>query len=113
VDATDAIVAAINSQDAAFLRNALALDAIVVDEDGHVGAPANVWVLRLTTAAKKVAISNLIIGDLGDSGAWSAFNYTIDETTKGSGTIVYSKSGGALKAVLIQWSINGQAATPH
>jgi hypothetical protein len=120
-DATNAIIAAINTQDAAFFRTALTQDAIMVDEDGHVGLPANVWALRLTLAPKKLAVSNLLVGDLGDSGAWAAFNYTLDETTaqgeanqiKGSGTIVYSKSGTVLKAVLIQLSVNGRAMTPH
>ena len=123
VDATDAIIAAINSQDAAFFRTALTQDAILVDEDGHVGFPANVWAARLTSslAPKKLSISNLMVGDLGESGAWAAFNYTLDETTdkgepnqmKGSSTIVYSKSGTALKAVLIQLSVNGRAIAPH
>ena len=65
--------------------------------------------------------SDLVVGDLGDKGAWASFNYTLDETTgegqanqmKGSGTIVYSKSGTDLKAVLIQWSLNGRAIAPH
>ena len=62
-----------------------------------------------------------MVGDLGDSGAWAVFNYTLDETTaqgeanqmRGSSTIVYSKSGTNLKAVLIQLSVNGRAITPH
>jgi ketosteroid isomerase-like protein len=120
-DATNAIMAAINNQDVTFLRNALAPDAILADEDGHVGVPANVWALRLTTAAKKIAITNLIVGDLGANGAWATFNYTLDETTakgepnkmQGSSTIVYSKNGTDLKAVLIQLSVNGRAITPH
>ena len=125
-DATNAIVGALNTQDAAFLRIALSQDAIMVDEDGHVGLPANVWALRLTLPAKKMAISDLLVGELGDSGAWAAFNYTLDETTaqgegnqtqpnqiQGSGTIVYSKSATVLKAVLMQMSVKGRAITPH
>lgn len=120
-DTTNAIIAAINSQDVAFFQTALTADAILADEDGHVGFPANVWALRLTSATKKIAISNLLVGDLGDSGAWAVFNYTLDETTAqgevnqmlGSSTIVYSKSGTNLKAVLIQLSVNGRAITPH
>ena len=53
VDATDAIIAAINSQDAAFFRTALTQDAILVDEDGHVGFPANVWAADLIVSAQK------------------------------------------------------------
>ena len=118
-DATNAIVAAINNQDAAFFRTGLATDAMMVYEDGHVGVPATVWVLRLTTAPKKMAMSNLKVGDLGDSGAWAMFNYTLDESqgepnqVKGSGTIVYSKSATVLKAVLMQMSVKGRAITPH
>jgi len=75
----------------------------------------------LIVSAQKLSISNLMVGDLGESGAWAAFNYTLDETTdkgepnqmKGSSTIVYSKSGTALKAVLIQLSVNGRAIAPH
>ena len=65
-------------------------------------------------------MSNLMIGELGDGGAWAAFNYTLDEAAsgqtnaiQGSGTIVYSKSGTDLKAVVIQLSINGQAIVTH
>ena len=76
---------------------------------------------RLTSTSKKVAISNLIVGDLGDSGAWAAFNYTLDDPTaqgeanqiQGSSTIVFSKNGSVLKAVLIQLSVNGRTITPH
>jgi hypothetical protein len=120
-DATNAIIAAINNQDAVFFRTALAPDAILADEDGHIGLPANVWALRLSQGSKKIAISNLVVGDLGDTGAWAVFNYTLDETTaegqpnqiKGSSTIVYSKSGTSLKAVLVQLSVNARAITPH
>ena len=92
---------AINSQNAAFFRTALTPDAILVDEDGHVGLPANVWALRLTSMSKKLAISNLMVGDLADSGAWAACNYTLDDTTS---------QGDANQ---IQWSVNGRATTPH
>jgi len=48
-------------------------------------------------------------------------DYTLNETTargeanqmQGSSTIVYSKSGTALKAVLIQLSVNRPAITPY
>jgi ketosteroid isomerase-like protein len=120
-DATNAIMAAINNGDAAFLRSALAQDALLADEDGHVGLPANVMVQRLIQASDKIAISSLMVGDLGDGGAWAIFNYKLDGKTpqgepnqaQGSGTIVYSKTGGALKAVLIQMSVNGKAIIPH
>jgi hypothetical protein len=116
-NATNAIITAINNQDATSLRTALSSDAIVVDEDGHVGNPATVWALRLS-GSKRMA--NLMVGELGDGGAWAAFNYTLEETAsgqappiQGSGTIVYSKSGTDLKAVVIQLSINGRAIVTH
>jgi hypothetical protein len=53
-------------------------------------------------------------------GAWAAFNYTLEEAAsgqsppiQGSGTIVYSKSGTDLKAVVIQVSINGRTIVTH
>ena len=62
-----------------------------------------------------------MIGDLGDNGAWAVFNYTLDDKnaqgeasqTRGAGTIVYSKNGTSLRAVLIQLSVNGKAITAH
>ena len=59
-------------------------------------------------------------GELGDGGAWAAFNYTLEGAAsgqpnpiQGSGTVVDSKSGADLKVVLIQLSINGSAIVPH
>jgi hypothetical protein len=120
-DATNKIVEAINKQDAAFFDKALTADAILADEDGHVGLPARVWVMRLTTTPKKLAITGLRVGDLGTEGAWAVFNYTLDEMTaqgasnqmQGTSTIVYKKNGADLQAVLIQLSVNGRAITPH
>lgn len=120
-DATNALITAINTQDSTFFRSAMTTETILVDEDGHVGNPAAVWAMRLASPSRKMAISNLMVGDLGDSGAWAAFNYTLTETNpqgqatpiQGSGTIVYSKSGTDLKPVVIQFSVNGRAITPH
>jgi len=60
------------------------------------------------------------VGELGDGGAWAAFNYTLEGAAsgqpnpiQGSGTGVFSKSGADLKVVLIQLSINGSAIVPH
>jgi hypothetical protein len=120
-DATNKIVEAINKQDAAFFDKALTADAILADEDGHVGLPARVWVMRLTGSPKKLSISGLRVGDLGAEGAWAIFSYTLEETTaqgaanqmQGTSTIVYKKTGADLQAVLIQLSVNGRAITPH
>ena len=118
-DATNKIIDAINKQDAAFFDKALTADAILADEDGHVGLPARVWVMRLTSSPKKLAITGLRIGELADGG-WAVFNYTLDETAqgapnqmKGTSTIVYKKNGADLQAALIQLSVNGRAITPH
>jgi len=118
-DATNKIIEAINKQDSAFLEKALTADAILADEDGHVGLPARVWVMRLTSAPKMLAITGLRVGELADGG-WAVFNYTLDETAqgaanqmKGTSTIVYKKNGADLQAALIQLSVNGRAITPH
>jgi len=118
-DATNKIVEAINKQDSAFFDKALTADAILADEDGHVGLPARVWVMRLTSAPKKLEITGLRVGELADGG-WAVFNYTLDETAqgapnqmKGTSTIVYKKNGADLQAALIQLSVNGRAITPH
>jgi hypothetical protein len=82
-DATNKIIDAINKQDAAFFDKALTADAILADEDGHVGLPARVWVMRLTSSPKKLAITGLRVGELADGG-WAVFNYTLDETAQGA-----------------------------
>jgi hypothetical protein len=119
-DATNRIVEAVNKQDATFFEKALTADAILADEDGHVGLPARIWVQRLTSAPKKLAISGLRVGDLGAEGAWAVFNYTLDETVQGAPnqmqgtvTIVYKKTGADLQGTLIHLSVNGKAITPH
>jgi hypothetical protein len=119
-DATNRIVDAINKQDAAALGKAVAADAIVADEDGHIGIPGNVAVTRLTSSPKKLAITGLRVGELADGG-WAAFNYTLDEKTaqgadnqmKGVSTIVFKKNGADLQAVFIHLAVNGKAITPH
>jgi hypothetical protein len=118
-DATNKIIEAINKQDSGFLDKALTADAILADEDGHVGLPARIWVMRLTSAPKKLEITGLRVGELADGG-WAVFNYTLDETAqgapnqmKGTSTIVYKKNGSDLQAALIQLSVNGRAITPH
>jgi Domain of unknown function (DUF4440) len=117
-DATNKIIDAINKQDSAFFGKALTADALLADEDGHI-LPANIWIGKLTSSSKKIAITGLRVGELADGG-WAVFNYTLDETAqgapnqmKGSSSIVYKKNGADLQAVLIQLSVNGRAITPH
>ena len=119
-DATNKIVEAVNKQDAAALTKVLAPEAIVADEDGHIGIPGSVAVTRLTGAPKMLAITGLRVGELADGGGWAVFNYTLDETAqgspnqmKGTSTIVFKKNGADLQVVFIQLSVNGRAITPH
>lgn len=119
-DATNKIIDAINKQDADAIGKMLAMDAILADEDGHVGIPASAWAQRLTSSPKKVAITGLRVGDLTDGG-WAVFSYTLDEKTaqgadnqmKGTSSIVFKKNGADLQAVFIQLAVNGRAVTPH
>ena len=118
-DATNKIVEAVNKQDAEALAKALAPEFILADEDGHIGIPGNVAIMRLTSAPKKLAITGLRVGELPEGG-WAVFNYTLDETAqgapnqmKGTTTIVYKKNGADLQAVFLQLSVNGRAVTPH
>ena len=119
-DATNKIVEAVNKQDAAALNKAVAADAILADEDGHIGIPGSVAITRLTSGPKQLAISQLRVGELADGG-WAVFSYTLDEKTaqgadnqmKGTSTIVYKKNGADLQAVFIQLAVNGKAITPH
>ena len=99
-DMVNAIVTAVNNQDAAYLQKVVAMDAIWVDEDGHF-LPAGIWVNRLMQAkpAKKMAMTNLT-GATWDNGAWAAFRYTLDETTaagaanqmKGSASLTFKET---------------------
>jgi ketosteroid isomerase-like protein len=120
-DATNRIVEAVNKADAAGLQKALTADAVIADEDGHVGLPGSAWVTKITggTAPRKLAITNLRVGEIGDAG-WAIFAYTLDETAngapnqmKGTSTIVYKKTGTDWQAAVIQVSVNGKAIQPH
>jgi len=120
-DATNAMIEAINKQDNAFFDKAVAPDAILADEDGHIGLPARVWAQRLTSSPKKLAISGLRVGELGSEGGWAVFSYTLDEMTaqgeanqmQGTVDIVYKKNGTDLQVTFIHLSVNGKAITPH
>jgi len=120
-DAVNAVVAAINKQDAAFLQKAVAADAIWADEDGHF-LPANIWINRLMQAkpAKKLNATTLT-GQVWDTGAWAAFRYTLDETTaagapnqmKGTATLVFKKVGNDWVVAMIHAPVDGPAIAAH
>jgi ketosteroid isomerase-like protein len=120
-DMVNAIVTALNNQDAAYLQKVVAMDAIWVDEDGHF-LPAGIWVNRLMQAkpAKKMAMTNLT-GATWDNGAWAAFRYTLDETTsadapnqmKGSASLTFKKNGADWQVVMIHVPVDGSAIAAH
>src|SRR5437870_1413963 len=120
-DMVNAIVTAINNQDAAYLQKVVAPDAIWVDEDGHF-LPATIWINRLMQAkpAKKMAMTQLS-GQTWDVGAWAAFRYTLDETTaagapnqmKGSATLTFKKAGNDWQVAMIHVPVDGPAISQH
>src|SRR5262245_21214612 len=69
-DMVNAIVTALNKQDAAYFHKNVAPDAMWLDEDGHM-LPANIWINRLMQAkpAKKTMITSLT-GQSWDTGGW-------------------------------------------
>ena len=120
-DMVNMIVSALNNQDAAYLQKVVAPDAMWLDEDGHM-LPGMIWINRLMNAkpAKKIAITNLT-GQVWDSGAWVAFNYTLDETTnagaanqmKGTNSMALKKVGNDWQVAMIHAAVNGPAISAH
>jgi hypothetical protein len=116
-DMVNAIVTAINNQDAAYFQKNVAPDAIWVDEDGHF-LPVNFFLNRIMQAkpAKKLAITNLT-GQTWDGGAWAGARYTLDETTaagapnqmKGSLTLTFKKTGNDWQVVMVHAPVDGTA----
>ena len=120
-DEVNMIISALNNQDAAYLQKVVAMDAVWLDEDGHM-LPAGVWINRLMQAkpAKKITINNLV-GQTWDGGAWAAFSYTLDETTnagaanqmKGTNSMTFKKVGNDLQVAVIHAAVNGPAIAAH
>jgi hypothetical protein len=120
-DMVNAVITALNTQDASYFQKNVAPDAVWLDEDGHM-LPANIWIGRLMQAkpAKKITITNLT-GQMWDGGGWAAFSYTLDETTaaggqnqmKGTNSLTFKKNGNDWQVVLIHAAVNGPAITPH
>jgi len=120
-DMVNAIVTALNNQDAAYFQKNVAADAVWLDEDGHM-LPANIWINRLIQAkpAKKTTITGLT-GQTWDGGGWAAFSYTLDETTpagapnqmKGTNSLTFKKVGNDYQVVLIHAAVNGPAIAAH
>ena len=117
----NAIITALNNQDAAYFKKAVAPDAIWADEDGHF-LPAGIWINRLMQAkpVKKIAMTGLT-GQTWDNGAWAAFRYTLDETTaagaanqmKGTATLTFKKVGADWQVAMIHVPVDGSAIATH
>jgi len=117
----NAIVAALNKQDSAYLQKVVAADAIWADEDGHF-LPAGIWVNRIMQAkpAKKIAMTNLT-GQTWEGGAWASFRYVLDETTaagapnqmKGTASLSFKKVGNDWQVAMIHAPVDGPAIAPH
>lgn len=120
-DMVNAVITALNTQDAAYFQKNVAPDAVWLDEDGHM-LPANIWIGRLMQAkpAKKITLTNLT-GQMWDGGGWAAFSYTLEETTnagaqnqmKGTNSLTFKKNGNDWQVVLIHAAVNGPAITAH
>lgn len=120
-DMVNAIVAALNKQDSAYLQKVVAADAIWADEDGHF-LPAGIWVNRIMQAkpAKKIAMTNLT-GQTWEGGAWASFRYVLDETTaagapnqmKGTASLSFKKVGNDWQVAMIHAPVDGPAIAPH
>ena len=120
-DMVNAIITALNSQDAAYFQKNVAPDAIWLDEDGHM-LPATLWIGRLIQAkpAKKITMTGLT-GQTFDGGGWAAFSYTLEETTaagatnqmKGTNSLTFKKVGNDWQVVLIHAAVNGPAIAAH
>jgi ketosteroid isomerase-like protein len=117
----NAIIMALNTQDAAYFQKNVAPDAVWLDEDGHM-LPASAWIGRLMQAkpAKKISLTGLT-GQMFDGGGWAAFSYTLEETTaqgapnqmKGTNSLTFKKVGNDWQVVLIHAAVNGPAISPH
>ena len=78
-DLLNAIVVAINKQDKAFIDKVVAPNATWADEDVHI-FPASFFINKLMQGMpRKLTITN-VAGETWDTGAWAAYDYTLDET---------------------------------
>ena len=123
-DLTNKIVESWNKSDAAILNGVLTMDALWLDEDGHM-FPAATWINRAMASPKKLTITNLRVHQNGDASGWSAFNYSMDETATprggtptpntmvGLASIVFEKVGADWKVTLLHVPVMGTAITAH
>src|SRR6266571_9559742 len=84
VDLVQAGVDAYNKGDIGYFEKAFADDILWVDEDGHELTSktfALFFINRQMTATpkRKMSVHNVATGTWGDTAAWAAFAYTIDD----------------------------------
>ena len=119
-DLVNAIVNAINKQDAAFINKVVGPNATWADEDGHI-FPASFFINKLMMGMPRKLTPTNIAGETWDDAAWAAFDYTLDETLrdgtpnqiKGTETMTFRKAGNDWQVVLIHAGIDAKAVTPH
>ena len=117
-DLLNAIVAAINKQDKAFFDKVVAPNATWADEDIHI-FPASFFINKLMQGMpRKLTITN-VAGETWDTGAWAAYNYTLDETRadgtqhqmKGIQSMTFRKVGNDWQVVLFHNAIDPGTVT--
>ena len=115
-DMVNAIVDAYNKKDTAFFDKIVAMDALWLDEDGHMIPARRFLTPQLNaTPARKLSITNLRVAMIGEDAGWAGFNYVIDDGVaqrKGTDSIVFKKTGGEWQAALIHGAVNAPAV-PH
>ena len=112
-DLLNAIVVAINKQDKAFIDKVVAPNATWADEDVHI-FPASFFINKLMQGMpRKLTITN-IAGETWDTGAWAAYDYTLDETRtdgtpnqmKGTQSMTFRKVGNDWQVVFFHNAVD-------
>lgn len=114
-DMVNAIVQAYNNKDTAFFDKVTAPNGLWLDEDGHM-IPARRFLTPQLNAnpPRKLSISNLRVGMIGDNAGWAGFNYVVDDGVsqrKGTTSFVFEKTGGDWQVVLVHGAVNPPSAT--
>ena len=112
-DLLNSIVVAINKQDKAFIDKVVAPNATWADEDVHI-FPASFFISKLMQGMpRKLTITN-IAGETWDTGAWAAYDYTLDETRadgtqnqmKGTQSMTFRKVGNDWQVVFFHNAVD-------
>jgi hypothetical protein len=117
-DLLNAIVVAINKQDKAFIDKVVASNATWADEDVHI-FPAAFFINKLMQGIpRKLTITN-VAGETWDTGAWAAYDYTLDETRadgtqnqmKGTQSMTFRKIGNDWQVVFFHNAVDPGGVT--